>query len=145
MFKPARLLKMRYGDTGIDVCNRVTTPRNKMTTILLMTSSNACSHMKMIIFVPKFSVVLRVLLAKSQYYFKWWLGAEQATSHCWTYVDMLYGALWWLLMPLYKHVLTLIPAWISNDMPSKVLDEITHPFPNFNGRLIARAANVHCL
>ena len=30
-------------------------------------------------------------------------------------------------------VLTLIPAWISNHMPSKVQDEITYPFPNFNG------------
>ena len=27
----------------------------------------------------------------------------------------------------------LIPAWISNLMPSKVWDEITYPFPNFNG------------
>ena len=29
--------------------------------------------------------------------------------------------------------LTLIPAWISNYIPSKVWDEITYPFPNFNG------------
>ena len=29
-------------------------------------------------------------------------------------------------------VLTLIPAWISNHMPSGVLGEITYPFPNFN-------------
>ena len=28
--------------------------------------------------------------------------------------------------------LTLIPAWISNHMPSKMWDEITYPFPNFN-------------
>ena len=26
-----------------------------------------------------------------------------------------------------------IPAWISNDMPSKVWDEIAYPFLNFNG------------
>ena len=32
-----------------------------------------------------------------------------------------------------KHGLTLIPAWISNHMPSKVWDEITYPFLNFNG------------
>ena len=25
------------------------------------------------------------------------------------------------------------PAWISNHKPSKVWDEITYPFPNFNG------------
>ena len=29
--------------------------------------------------------------------------------------------------------LTLIPAWISNPMPINVWDEITYPFPNFNG------------
>ena len=29
--------------------------------------------------------------------------------------------------------LTLIPAWISNHMPSKMWDEITYPFLNFNG------------
>ena len=28
--------------------------------------------------------------------------------------------------------LTLIPAWISNHLPSKVWDEITYPFLNFN-------------
>ena len=28
---------------------------------------------------------------------------------------------------------TLIPAWISDHMPSKVCDEITYPFLNFNG------------
>ena len=32
-----------------------------------------------------------------------------------------------------EHGLTLILAWISNFMPSKVCDEITHPFLNFNG------------
>ena len=26
-----------------------------------------------------------------------------------------------------------IPAWINNHMPSKVLDDITNPFPNVNG------------
>ena len=31
----------------------------------------------------------------------------------------------------YKHGLTLIPAWISNHIPSKLWDEITYPFPNF--------------
>ena len=35
--------------------------------------------------------------------------------------------------PFYYHGLTLIPAWISNYMPSKVWDEITYPFLNFNG------------
>ena len=26
-----------------------------------------------------------------------------------------------------------IPAWISNHIPSKVLDKVIYPFPNFNG------------
>ena len=38
--------------------------------------------------------------------------------------------------PFYKHGLTLIPAWISNHMSSKVLDEITYPFLNFNGATV---------
>ena len=36
-------------------------------------------------------------------------------------------------IPFYQNGLTLIPAWISNHMPSKVWDEITYPLPNFNG------------
>ena len=35
--------------------------------------------------------------------------------------------------PLLTYSLTLIPAYISNYMPSKVWDEITNPFPEFNG------------
>ena len=35
--------------------------------------------------------------------------------------------------PFYKHGLTLIPAWTSNDMPSIEWGQITLPFPNFNG------------
>ena len=30
--------------------------------------------------------------------------------------------------PFYTHGLTLIPAWKSNHIPSKVWEEITHPF-----------------
>ena len=35
--------------------------------------------------------------------------------------------------PFYQHGLTLIPSWISNHTPSKLWDEITYPFLNFNG------------
>ena len=38
--------------------------------------------------------------------------------------------------PFYQHRLTLIPAWISNYIHYKVWDEITCPFPNFNGAII---------
>ena len=33
----------------------------------------------------------------------------------------------------YKHGLTSIPAWLINHMLSKMWDEMTYPFPNFNG------------
>ena len=33
-------------------------------------------------------------------------------------------------------VLKLIPAWISDHMPSKMWDEITYTFSNFNGRAV---------
>ena len=37
------------------------------------------------------------------------------------------------IIHIQYHGLTLIPAFLSNHMPSKVWDEITNPFPNFNG------------
>ena len=38
--------------------------------------------------------------------------------------------------PFYQYGLTLIPAWISNHMPSKVWDWVTYPFLNFNSATI---------
>ena len=35
--------------------------------------------------------------------------------------------------PLHVEGLTLIPAWINNHLRYTVWDEITYPFPNFNG------------
>ena len=35
--------------------------------------------------------------------------------------------------PFTNMVWYLIPAWISNHKSSNVWDEITYPFPNFNG------------
>ena len=35
--------------------------------------------------------------------------------------------------PFYWHVLTLIPAWMSNYIQFKLCDEITYPSLNFNG------------
>ena len=37
---------------------------------------------------------------------------------------------------LYKHGLPFIPPWISNDMSSKVWDEITYLYPNLNGSTV---------
>ena len=38
--------------------------------------------------------------------------------------------------PFYKHALTLIPAWTSVHMTSKVWYDITYPFLNFNGETV---------
>ena len=38
--------------------------------------------------------------------------------------------------PLNKHGLTLIPAWRSKYIHQKLWDEITYPFPNFNGATV---------
>ena len=45
--------------------------------------------------------------------------AKQKENFCW-------------LEPIYNRGLPLIPTWISNHLPSKVLDEIIYPSPNFN-------------
>ena len=37
------------------------------------------------------------------------------------------------LGPFYQQGLTLIPAWLNHHFHSKVWDEITYPFLNFNG------------
>ena len=38
--------------------------------------------------------------------------------------------------PFTKHDLTSIPVWISDYIHHKVWDEITYPFPNFNGATV---------
>ena len=43
--------------------------------------------------------------------------------------------------PFYKHRLTFIPSWINNHIPSKVWDEITYAFPNFNGCTVEVCVN----
>ena len=37
-----------------------------------------------------------------------------------------------ILEPILLTWINFDPAWISNHKPSKVWDEITYPFPNFN-------------
>ena len=57
--------------------------RDKMAAILQTTLSNAFSWMKMLEFWYKFywSLLLRVQFTIIQHWFRWWLGADQATSH----------------------------------------------------------------
>ena len=44
-----------------------------------------------------------------------------------------------------RYGLILIPAWISNYIRYKAWDEITYPFPNFNGKthFSGRVINFH--
>ena len=62
-----------------------------------------------------------------------WKYEMKLLIHSETYKDaqLKFGNEW--IISLWWHRLILIVAWISNHMPSKVSDEITHPFPNFNG------------
>ena len=55
-----------------------------MSSIFQTTFSNAFSWMKMYEFQLRFqlSLSLRIQLTIIQYWFRWWLGASQATSHC---------------------------------------------------------------
>ena len=64
--------------------------RDKMAAISQTTLSNAFSWMTMLEFRIKFhwSLFIRVQLTISQHWFRWWLGADQATSH---YLNQ-----WWL-------------------------------------------------
>ena len=67
-------------------CNGVSTlnhlPLDKMARNWQMTFSNAFSWMKSFVFWIKFNLHLfLVQLIVGQYWFRWWLGAEQATSH----------------------------------------------------------------
>ena len=65
--------------------------RDKIDAISQTTSSSAFSLMKMFEFRLKFhwSLFLRVQLTIFQHWFRWWLGAVQATSH---YLNQ-----WWLV------------------------------------------------
>ena len=65
--------------------------RDKMAAIFQMTFSSAFSSMKMLEFRLRFhwSLFLRVQLTIIQHWFRYWLGASQATSH---YLNQ-----WWLV------------------------------------------------
>ena len=85
---------------------------------------------------------LEFLLALCKIAFQWLTSSIQwcignSLAHNWTlkcFLDI------WIFAdisgPFYEHGLTLIPAWISNHMPSKVWDDITYPFLNINGATV---------
>ena len=73
--------------------------RDKMATILQTTLSNAFSWMKLYEFRLKFhqTLFLRVQLIILQHWFRYWLGADEATSHyldqCWLDYLRIYASL----------------------------------------------------
>ena len=50
---------------------------------------------------------------------------------------------WLSVLTLYEQRLLVIPAWISNHIPSKVWDEITCSFPNFNVASLGTDKQLH--
>ena len=64
------------------------------------------------------------------FYLVWYLSGP----HYWPWIyNIIVGLVPNDLRLFLLYGLTLIPAQISNHMPDKVCDEITHLFPNFNG------------
>ena len=58
---------------------------------------------------------------------------ERSVWRTWCHVLAITRDYWG---PFYSHVLTLIPAWMSNYINYDVWDEIAYPFQNFNGATI---------
>ena len=53
--------------------------------------------------------------------------------HCFDFLSTCIFRQWLVTVALLLSRITSIPAWISNHMSCKAQDEITYPFPNFNG------------
>ena len=80
--------------------------RDKMAVISQTTLLNAFSWMKMLEFWLTFhwSLFLRVQLTIFQHWFRWWLGAQQATSH---YLNQ-----WWPSST--KNICVTRPQWVNS-------------------------------
>ena len=115
-FKPAGLLNMRYEDKGIYVCNFL-----KWKSFYLYENFPGVCESKGAI--DKKSVLFQAMIRRRT-------GDKPLLNLCRTCCMTSYGGSW---CPFYWHGLTLIPAWISNDNPAIVWDEIIYPFTNFNG------------
>ena len=79
--------------------------QDKMAAIFQTTFSNAFSWMKMYKFQLRFhwSLFLRVQLTIFQHWFRYWLGAGQATSH---YLNQWWLLYWWIYASLGLNELT---------------------------------------
>ena len=89
--------------------------RDKMAAIFQTTLSNAFSCMKMLEFRLKFhwSLFLRVQLTIVHHWFRWWLGADQATSH---YLNQWWLDYWRIYASLGLNELKTCSKWYSMKM-----------------------------
>ena len=115
-------------------CNLTHWGRDKMAAISLTTLSNAFSWMTMLEFRIKFhwSLFIRVQLTISQHWFRWWLGADQATSH---YLNQ-----WWLdYRRIYASLgLNELTSWMSTNIQQRTMVVITYPCHNYSWSLLAK-------
>ena len=86
--------------------------QDKMATVLQMMFSNAFSWMKACDFHLKFhwSLFLRFQLKICQHWFRYWLGADQATSH---YLNQWWLVYWRIYAPLGLNQLM---GWCTKDI-----------------------------
>ena len=126
-----------------------------MAAVSQTTLSNAFSWMKMLEFQLRFhwSLFLRVQLTIIQHWFRYWLGAGQATSH---YLNRWWLVYWRIYASLGLNelngcigVLISEPSWhapcqdrfmiwnINTYIPRKFWWEIAYPLSNFSGVTVA--------
>ena len=60
-------------------------------------------------------------------------GCTLSRKTSWVTLYMSYLIIYFLMFLSWWHVVTLIQTWISNYNHYKLWDEISYPFPNFNG------------
>ena len=94
--------------------------RDKMAAISQTTLSNAFSWMRMLEFWLKFhwSKCLGVHLTIFQHWFRWWLGADQATSH---YLNQWWLVYWRIYASLGLNELTLCASYGITELDQRWL------------------------
>ena len=96
--------------------------RNKMAAIFQTTFSNAFLWMIMYVIRLKFhwNLFLRVQWTISQHWLRWWLVADQVTSH---YLNQ-----WWPKM--VTHICATRPQWVNTWGPNRMNDIVMEKFSN---------------
>ena len=99
-------------------------------------SSFLCSHDNALLYLYWY-LHFMLIWQWCELYYVWW----EAIKLFWIFESLNISASVFIENPVvsisiwgsfYWHGWTLIPVWISNHLPSKVWDNITHPLPNFN-------------